>query len=127
VPPEQQPPSDDDKHFARGNPFARAVRGPKPDDEKATSPVMYVLFGLLSLVLAAFFVAALVLPPMFTHTLIIRGIRSNRPGMLAAGILMALVYFAIIWRVGKRLMGPRRPDESPPPDGSPPPPNGQNE
>jgi hypothetical protein len=96
----------DERQFARGNPFARAVRG--PDDEKASSPIMYVLFGLLSLVLVAIFVAALVLPPMFTHTLILRGIRSHRPGMLAVGILMALVYFAILWRVGRRLMAPRR-------------------
>jgi len=103
----ETPPPDDDKEFARGNPFARAVRGPKPDDEKATSPVMYVLFGLLSLVLVALFVAALVLPPLFTHTLIIRGVRSHRPGMLVAGLLMATIYFAILWRVGKRLMGPR--------------------
>jgi hypothetical protein len=107
-------PSDgsDEKQFARGNPFARAVRGPVPDDEKATSPVMYVVFGLLSLVLVAIFVAALVLPPLFTHTLILRGIRSNRPGMLIAGLLMALVYVAILWRVGKRLMSAPKHDQT---------------
>src|SRR5258708_28810433 len=100
---------DDDRRFTN-NPFARAVV--KPDDEKATSPVLYVLVGLLSLVLAALFVAALVLPPMFMHTLILRGIRSDRPAMLALGILLALIYLLMLWAVGKRLMG--RPQ--PPPD-----------
>jgi len=100
---------EDDRRVARGNPFARAVQ---PDDDKATSPIMYVLFGLLSLVLAAVFVAALVLPPLFTHTLIIRGLHANKPGMLAAGIVMALVYFMVIYSVGKRLMS--KPKEPPP-------------
>jgi hypothetical protein len=93
---------EDDRRFTN-NPFARAVV--KPDDEKATSPVLYVFVGLLSLVLAAVFVAALVLPPMFMHTLIIRGIRSDRPGMLALGVLLGLVYLMLIWAVGKKLMG----------------------
>jgi hypothetical protein len=106
----------DDHRFARGNPFARAVA---PDDEKATSPVMYVAFGLLSLVLVALFVAALVLPPMFTHTLIVRGIRSGRPGMLVAGAIMGLMYFAIMWSVGKRLMSKPKPP-TPPSDSEPP-------
>ncbi len=87
-----------------GNDFARGLK-PQPDDEKATSPVMYVLFGLLSLVLVAVFVAALVLPPLFMHTLIVRGIRSSRPGMLAAGLVLAVMYLLILFSVGKRLMG----------------------
>src|SRR5438874_7964011 len=103
---------DEDRRFAQGNPFSRAVL---PDDEKATSPIMYVLFGLLSLVLAAIFVAALVLPPLFTHTLIIRGIRTGRTGMLAAGVVMALMYLLIVYSVGKRLMSrPKPPPETPP-------------
>jgi hypothetical protein len=93
---------DDDRRFAN-NPFARAVV--KPDDEKATSPLLYVLVGLLSLVLAALFVAALVLPPMFMHTLIIRGVRGDRPGMLILGVLLLLVYLSMLWAAGKRLMG----------------------
>ena len=92
--------NDDEQRFARGNPWARAVR---PDDEKATSPILYVLFGLLSLVLVAFFVAALVLPPMFMHSLIIRGLRSHRPGMLAAGLALAALYFFTLVRVGMKL------------------------
>jgi hypothetical protein len=95
---------DPDRQFARGNPWARAVR---PDDEKAQRPILYVAFGLLSLVLVAFFIAALVLPPMFMHTLIIRGIRSNRPGMLAAGIVVAAIYVMFLYAAGKRLMAPR--------------------
>jgi hypothetical protein len=103
----------DDRRFAN-NPFARAVAGrPEPDDEKATSPIMYVAFGLLSLVLVAIFVAALVLPPLFMHTLIVRGIRSGRPAMLAMGILIAVVYMLIVFSVGKKLMGKPR---TPPPD-----------
>jgi hypothetical protein len=107
-------PTDYDRRFARGNPFARAVR---PDDEKAQSPVMYVAFGLLSLVLVALFIAALVLPPMFTETLIVRGLRTDRIGMLLAGLVMAAVYFAVIFVLGKRLMGrPKPPPEEPPTD-----------
>jgi hypothetical protein len=101
---------DDDRRFTN-NPFARAVV--RPDDEKATSPILYVLVGILSLVLAAVFVAALVLPPMFMHTLIIRGIRSGRPAMLALGLLLAAIYLFVLWAVGKRLMGRQQP---PPPE-----------
>jgi hypothetical protein len=95
---------DDDRQLARGNPFARAIR-PEPDDEKAQSPILYVLFGILSLVLVALFVAALVLPPLFTHTLIVRGLRTKHWGMMAAGGVMALVYFFALFSAGKRLMG----------------------
>ncbi len=104
--------SGDDRRFAN-NPFARAVVGrPEPDDDKATSPVMYVAFGLLSLVLVAIFVAALVLPPLFMHTLIVRGLRSGRPAMLAMGLLIAVLYLSIVFSVGKRLMGkPRTPPD----------------
>jgi hypothetical protein len=97
---------DDDRRIV-GNPFARAVV--KPDDEKAQSPFAYVLVGLLSLVLVAVFVAALVLPPLFVHTLIIRGIRSGRPAMLALGLLFAVIYALVVWSVGKRLMGRPKP------------------
>jgi hypothetical protein len=93
--------SDDDRRFAN-NPFARAVV--KPDDDKAQSPVMYVVVGLLSLVLAALFIAALVLPPMFMHTLIIRGVRTGHPAMTALGALVAAIYLMMLWGLGKRLM-----------------------
>jgi len=101
---------DDDERRFTNNPFARAVV--RPDDEKAQSPIMYVLVGLLSLVLVAVFIAALVLPPMFMHTLILRGIRSGRPAMLALGLLVAVIYLMVLWAAGRRLMG-RTP---PPPD-----------
>ena len=98
---------DDDRRLAN-NPFARAVV--KPDDEKAQSPFLYVAVGLLSLVLAALFVAALVLPPMFMHTLIIRGIRGGRPGMLILGAILLVIYLMMLWAAGKRLMGrPKQP------------------
>jgi hypothetical protein len=97
---------EDDRRFAN-NPFARAVV--KPDDEKATSPLLYVLVGLLSLVLAVVFVAALVLPPMFMHTLILRGLRNDRYGMLALGLLLGVLYLSLIWAAGKRLMGRPKP------------------
>src|SRR5688572_12936582 len=95
---------DDDRRLAQGNPFARGL-SPKPDDEKATSPVMYVLVGLLSMVLVVLFVAALVLPPMFMHTLILRGIRSGRPASLVLGLVLALLYLTMLWAVARRLMG----------------------
>jgi hypothetical protein len=105
---------DDDRRFVN-NAFSRALHPPKPDDEKATSPGMYIVFGLLSLVLVALFVAALVLPPLFTHTLIVRGIRTGRVGMLVFGLVLAAVYFAIIVAVGRKLM--RRPPPPPADDG----------
>jgi protein-S-isoprenylcysteine O-methyltransferase Ste14 len=100
---------DDDRRIVN-NPFARAVV--KPDDEKATSPVLYVAVGLLSLVLAALFVAALVLPPMFMHTLIIRGIRGGRPGMIVVGGLLFVIYAMMLWGAGKRIMGRPAPSSS---------------
>jgi hypothetical protein len=103
---------DQDRRFVN-NPFARALGRPAPDDEKATSPILYIAVGLLSLVLFALFVAALVLPPMLMHTLIVRGVRSGRPGMLAAGLVLAAVYALALYAVGKRLMGRPKP---PPPD-----------
>jgi hypothetical protein len=103
----------DSRRFAN-NPFARALgRQTAPDDDKATSPVMYVAVGLLSLVLVAVFVAALVLPPLLTHTLILRGARTGHYGMLALGLVMAFMYMMILYSVGKRLMG--RPAGPPPP------------
>jgi hypothetical protein len=102
---------DDDRRFVN-NPFSRALHPPRPDDEKARSPVLYVLFGLLSLVMVAIFIAALVLPPMFTETLIVRGIRTGRPGMLALGLVMALLYLLLLWSVGKRLMSRPKPPQS---------------
>ncbi len=102
------------------NPFARALAAkPEPDDVKATSPGVYVVFGLLSMVLAALLVAALVLPPLFTYSLIVRGVRAGRPGMVAAGGVMALLYFFLFARLGRRLMGRPRPPAEPP---APPPP-----
>ena len=98
---------DDDRSFGRGNPFARALR-PEPDDDKATSPGMYVLFGLLSLVLIAIFIAAMVLPPLFTYSLIVRGARTGRWGMLTAGVVMGFFYALIFFALGKRLMGAQR-------------------
>ncbi len=96
---------EDDRRVARGNPWARAVQ---PDDDKAKSPVMYVVFGLLSLVMIVVFVAALVLPPMFMHTLLIRGARTGRWGMFSLGVVLGLIYLLILWVMGKRLMGPKR-------------------
>ena len=98
---------DEERQFARGNPWARAVRPPRPDDDKADNPILYVAFGLLSLVLVALFIAALVLPPMFMHTLILRGLRTHRPGMLAAGLVVAAIYALFLYSAGKRLMAPR--------------------
>ena len=105
----EQDPKDDDRAIARGNPWARAVQ---PDDDKAKSPVMYVVFGLLSLVMIMVFVGALVLPPMFMHTLLIRGIRTERWGLFALGVLLAVIYLLVLWAIGKRLMSKPKPPPS---------------
>ena len=105
------------------NEFARALKSASqldphrnvravPDDEKATSPGMYIVFGLLSLVLATLFVAALVLPPLFTHTLIVRGIRTGRTGMLVLGLALAAVYFAMLVAIGRKVMARPKPPPS---------------
>ena len=104
------PSEDGGRDFMRGNPFARAFI-PQPDDEKATSPVLYVVFGLLSLFLAAVFVAAMVLPPLFIHTLVIRGIRLDKPGMWCTGLALGALYFWGLIMLGRRLMRKPPPDE----------------
>lgn len=94
----------DRRSFARGNAFARAIR---PDDEKATSPILYVVFGLLSLVMVGIFLAALFLPPLFIHTLIVRGLRMHRWSLLLAGGILGAIYFTIFFAVGRRLLSAR--------------------
>lgn len=94
----------DRQSFARGNPFARAIR---PDDEKATSPILYVVFGLLSLVMVGIFLAALFLPPLFILTLIVRGLRLHRWSLVLAGGVLGLIYFSIFFAMGKRLLSAR--------------------
>ncbi len=101
---------DDDRRFVN-NSFARALH-PKPDDDKATSPVMYVAVGVMSLVLVCVFVAALVLPPLLIETMLVRGLRSERWGMFAMGVIGALFYFAMIVAAGRRIMGRQKATET---------------
>lgn len=83
---------------------------PRPDDEKAESPILYVLFGLLSLVLVAGALAFLFLPPALAAGLVIRGSRAGRPLLVWIGGGLFLVWFALFYRVGKRITSARRSD-----------------
>jgi hypothetical protein len=46
---------------------------PRPDDPKANSPGLYVIFGLVSLVLLGLAVAGMALPPLFIYAALVRG------------------------------------------------------
>jgi RsiW-degrading membrane proteinase PrsW (M82 family) len=77
---------------------------PRSDDPKADDPALYVVFGLLSLVLIAVAVGALVLPPMFVYSLLTR---HHTVGAVA----LAAAWVAYIVLVGRKLMSARPPDD----------------
>jgi hypothetical protein len=77
---------------------------PRPDDPKANDPTLYVIFGLLSLVLIALAVGALVLPPMFVYSLM-----THHHPIGAVAVAAAWVFYIIL--IGRKLMKPRAPDD----------------
>jgi hypothetical protein len=78
---------------------------PRPDDPKANDPTLYVIFGLLSLVLIALAVGALVLPPMFVYSLM-----THHHPFGAIALAAAWVLYIIL--IGRKLMKPRPPEEA---------------
>lgn len=76
---------------------------PRPDDPKANDPTLYVIFGLLSLGLMAIAVAALVLPPMFVYSLMMR----HHP-IGAVAVAAGWVLYIIL--IGRKLMRARPPE-----------------
>jgi hypothetical protein len=81
---------------------------PRPDDPKANDPALYVIFGLLSLVLIAIAVGALVLPPMFVYSLMTH----NHP---IGAVALAAGWVLYIILIGRKLMSARPPSDA---DGS---------
>jgi len=76
---------------------------PRPDDPKANDPTLYVIFGLLSLVLIALAVGALVLPPMLVYSLM-----THHHPIGAVALAAAWVVYIVL--IGRKLMKPRPPE-----------------
>ena len=80
---------------------------PTPDDEKAQSPVLYVMVGLASILMVAVALAALVVPPALAAHFVIRGARSGQPILKFIGLGMFALWFVGFVLVGRRVMAPR--------------------
>lgn len=92
----------DERRFVN-NPFARALH-PKP----SRSLFAKVALGIVSLLGAILMTAALLLPIVFVPGLLVGGAHARRWGMVAAGILIVLIYLAIIVGTIRRLLVRRR-------------------
>ena len=92
----------DDRRFVN-NPFARALH-PVP----SRSPLAKVALGLVSLVGALIMAAALLLPLVFVPGLVVGGARVGRWGMVAAGVLIALVYVMLAVAGIRKLVARRK-------------------
>jgi hypothetical protein len=71
-----------------------------PDDPKATSPGLYLVVGLASLVMLAGTVALLVLPPLFLYAALTHGHTA------LAAALGSIYFIGLLW-VGSRLFRAR--------------------
>ena len=87
-------------------------RRPLPDDEKANSPILYVAFGLASVLLILAGLVLVFFPPAFAASIVIRGVRSGRPLLRAAGYALFALWFIAFSLLGRRLMAPPRPRDS---------------
>jgi hypothetical protein len=81
----------------------------RPDDEKASDPILYVVVGLASLVLILLALLLLFFPPVFAAGLVVRAGRGGRPALRWIGIALFAVWFVAFYLVGRRVMAPRRP------------------
>lgn len=86
----------DDRRFAN-NPFARALHPARP-----RTPVQWVALVLVSVVGAAIMGASFVLPLWFAEGLLVGGVRAGRWGMVAAGVVVCLVYAMIVVRMVRK-------------------------
>ena len=92
---------DDDRRFVN-NPFARALH---PPTERRTV-AQWIALVLVSLFAFVVMGAAFVLPLAFGYSLLARS--HGRVGMIAAGVVAALVYFAIVASLVRKRMKARR-------------------
>jgi hypothetical protein len=95
-------------------PTSVSHRRPAPDDEKANSPVLYVVFGLASVGLIVLAIVLLFFPPAIAAGLVIRGARSAQPILRFVGYGLLAGWFVAIVLLGRRVMSaPERlpPDE----------------
>jgi hypothetical protein len=97
--------ADDEPGFARGNPFARALRPPAGP----AGPVKRAFGWLGSVLVALVFGAALLLPLVFAVELIRQGVMRGSVGMVIAGVLVALPYLMFVYRKLKRGRTPAPP------------------
>lgn len=93
----------DDRRFVN-NPFAQALHPPRAK----RSFVAWVALILVSIVGAAIMMAAFVLPMIFGYGLLVGGVRGHRWGMVAAGVVVVLVYGAVVWGAVRGWLGRRR-------------------
>jgi hypothetical protein len=92
----------DERRFVN-NPFARALH-PSP----SRSLVARLALAVVSVFGALIMAAALVLPLVFVPGLVVGGARSGRWGMVAAGIVIVLIYLLIAIAGGRKLLAQRR-------------------
>ena len=93
----------DDRRFVN-NPFAQALHPPCAK----RSPIAWIALIFVSIVGAIVMTAAFVLPLVFDYGLLVGGIRGHHWGMLAAGIIVALVYAAVLRGAVRGWLGRRR-------------------
>lgn len=84
------------------------------DDERASSPGLFIFVGLISMAMMALALTLLVVPPALSAHLVIRGGRTGSLVMRLGGYgLMAAWFAGLVW-VGRRMMGaPARPEVRP--------------
>lgn len=86
----------DDRRFAN-NPFARALHPARP----RTVP-QWIALVVVSVVGAIIMAAAFVLPLAFAWGLVAGGVRAGRPGMVAAGAIVAVLYAMVLVRMVRK-------------------------
>jgi len=93
----------DDRRFVN-NPFAQALHPPR----RKRSLIAWVALVVVSIVGAVVMMAAFVLPMIFGYGLLVGGVRGHRWGMLAAGLIVAFVYGAVLLSAVRGWLGRRR-------------------
>ncbi len=93
----------DDRRFVN-NPFAQALHPPR----RKRSTIAWIALILVSIFGAVVMSAAFVLPLVFGYGLLVGGVRGHHPGMLAAGIIVALVYAAALRGAVRSWLGRRK-------------------
>ncbi len=83
----------DERRFVN-NPFARALHPAGP-----RTLLQWIALVVVSVVGAAIMALAFALPAAFAWGLLAGGVRAGRPGMVAAGVLVAALYLLVLARM----------------------------